>query len=245
MDDDRPDISETGILHPEGMRATRDLAAGIVHEINNILGVIIGNAHLAKKHAADGESVERYMREVRDAAEECRELMRNLGILAGEESPRPRVLSLNDLVNNAVASLSSPVELDLTSEDPAVEIDLWLARDALMSAAGFMASTRAVTWMRIATRMVGGATALTLEDDGATPSEKEFRLLFTPFAKIDRRPKVALSLAKLADFASRSGGYVSASVREPRGLRLVLTLPVAEVAASGHGPGVPLTEKGV
>lgn len=244
MDDDRVDSTETGILHPEGMRATRDLAAGVVHEVNNLLGVIIGNAHLAKKHAADLEAVEKYVREVRDAAEEGRELMRNLAILANGEPAKARVLSLNDLVNNAVSSLDAEVELDLTSDDPAVEIDLWLAQDALTSAARFMASTRAVSWMRIATRVVGGATALTLEDDGATPSKKEVRLLFTPFARVDHRPKVALSLTKLADLASRSGGYVSASVREPRGLQIVLTLPVAEAAASGDGPRVALPEKG-
>ncbi len=245
MDDDHRERSEKGILHPEGMRATRDLAAGVVHEINNVLGVIIGNAHLAKKHASDARAVEKYVSEVRDAAEEGREIMRNLAILAGDQSPRPRVLSLNDLVDNAVSGLGAPVELDLTSDDPAVEIDLWLARDALTSAARFMASTRAVSWMRIATRVVGSATALTLEDDGAAPSEKELRALFTPFAKVDYRPKVALSLTKLADLAARSGGHVSATVREPRGLRIVLTLPVAAAAASGDGPGVALPEKGV
>jgi len=245
MDDDRSKPSEKGILHPEGMRAARDLAAGVVHEINNVLGVIIGNAHLAKKNASSQESVEKYISEVRDAAEEGRELMRDLAILAGDESPRPRILSLNDLVNNAASALDTPVELDLSSDDPPVELDLWLAQDALVSAAKFMASARAATWMRIATRVVGSATALTLEDDAGTPSEKELATLFTPFARVDHRPKVALSLTKLADLAARSGGYVTAAVREPRGLRIVLTLPVARVAASGDGPGVALPEEGV
>ncbi len=245
MEDDPKEGPAKGILHPEGMRASRNLAAGVVHEVNNVLGVIIGNAHLLKKHASDPEAVRKYVSEVRDAAEEGRELMRNLAILAGGESPRARVLSLNDLVTNAATSLGSPVELDLTADDPAVELDIWLAQDALTSAAKFMTSARAVTSLRIATRVVGSATALTLEDDGSAPSEEELRALFAPFAKVDHRPKVALSLTKLADLAQRSGGYVTASVREPCGLRIVLTLPVAVPAASGHGPSVALTQKGV
>ena len=117
MADDDPDASGEGILHPEGMRAVRDLAAGIVHEVNNILGVIIGNAHLAKKNLGDVEALQKYVGEVRDAAEEGRELMRNLSILASSQSPRARALSLNDLLSNVVSGLGTPVELDVSKDD--------------------------------------------------------------------------------------------------------------------------------
>ncbi len=244
MTDDESQSPGKGILHPEGMRAVKDLASGVVHEVNNILGVIIGNAHLAKKNASNVEALRKYMGEVRDAAEEGRELMRHLSVLAGDEC-RARVLSLNDLVINAVSGLDEPTELDLSGADPAVKIDLWLAQEALSCAAQFMAATQAVTSIRVATRVVGSAAALTIEDDGTSPSEKELRMLFTPFAKLDRRPKVALELTKLADLAARSGGYVTAGTRDPHGLRIVLTLPVEERAASGDGPGVPLSKKGM
>ena len=234
-----------GILHPEGMQAARDLAAGVVHEVNNILGVIIGNAHLAKKNASNAEALEKYMGEVRSAAEEGRELMRHLAALAGGESSRDRVLSLNDLVRNAVSELETPAKLDLSAEDVTVELDLWAAKDALSSVAQFMTETKAATSLRVVTRVVGSAAALTMEDDGASPANKELRALFTPFTKLDRRPKAGLELTKLADLAARSGGYVTAGVREPHGLRIVLTLPVAVPAASGDGPGVPLPKKGM
>ena len=239
--DDSPD-SGRGILHPEGMRAVRDLSAGVVHEVNNILGVIIGNAHLAKKNAANAEAIEKYMGEVRDAAEEGRELMRHLAALAGSDSAPLRVLSLNDLVRNAVSELDAPAKLDLSAEDAAVRLDLWAAKDALSGVVRFMTQTKAVTSVRIATRVVGSAAALTMEDDGASPTEKELRAWFSPFTKLDRRPKAGLEMTKLADLAARSGGHVTTGVREPRGLRIVLTLPVVDAAASGHGPGVPLPE---
>jgi signal transduction histidine kinase len=243
MSEDEPQPHGKGILHPEGMRAARDLAAGIVHEVNNILGVIIGNAHLARKSLSDTAGIERYIGEVRDAAEEGRELMRNLAILAGDAPHRARLLSLNDLVANATLGLGKPVELDLSGEDPTVELDLWLAHDAVSCAVRFMADTKAVTSIQVATRVVGAAVALSMEDDGASITERDLRALFTPFAKVDRRPKAGLSLTKLADLASRSGGYVVAEAREPNGLRIVLMLPVARGAASGDGPGVPLSKE--
>ncbi len=245
MADDDSQPAGKGILHPEGMRAVRDFASGIVHEVNNILGVIIGNAHLAKKNAANAEALGKYMGEVRDAAEEGRELMRHIAVLAGEESIRARALSLNDLVINVTSELGTHPELDLSSEDATVQLDVWMAREALAGVVRFMAETRAVTSLRVATRVVGSAAALTIEDDGASPSDKELRVLFAPFTKLDGRPKVGLQLTSLADLASRSGGYVAAGVREPHGLRIVLTLPVSEGTTSGDGPSVPLSKKGV
>jgi signal transduction histidine kinase len=235
-----------GILHPEGMQAARDLAAGIVHEVNNILGIIIGNAHLAKKNSSNAAGVEKYVGEVRDAAEEGRELMRNLSILAGEEAVRARMLSLNDLVTNAITGLPARTQLDLSGEDPPVELDLWLAQDALGCVARFMAQSKSVTTIRVVTRTVGAAVALTLEDDGPSPTDRELRVLFAPFSKIERRPRAGLALTKLADVASRFGGHVAGTVREPHGLRIVLTLPVAgDGSSSGNGPGVSLSKKRV
>jgi signal transduction histidine kinase len=171
--------------------------------------------------------------------------MRNLAILAGAAPVRSRVLSLNDLVNNAISGVRKSVDLDLSGDDPTVELDLWLAQDALGSVVQFMAETGAVTSIRVVTRVVGGAVALTIEDDGGSLTEKELRTLFAPFSKADRRPKTGVGLTKLADLAARAGGHVAASSRQPNGLRIVLTLPVATASQSGDGPGVPLSKKGV
>jgi len=243
-DEDEPSMGR-GILHPEGMQATRDLAAGVVHEINNILGVIIGNAHLAKKNASDPAAMDKYMGEVRSAAEEGRELMRDLAAFAGDNPLQTRVLSLNDLVRSAASDLQVAITLDLSAQDPVARVNLWLAQDALGRLIEFMAATKTVTSIRIATRVVGSAAVLTIEDDGVSPSERDVRTIFTPFAKIDRRPNVKLGLAKMADLAFRSAGFVTAGLREPHGLRIVLTLPVDGDAPSGDGPGVPLSQQGV
>jgi C4-dicarboxylate-specific signal transduction histidine kinase len=93
--------------------------------------------------------------------------------------------------------------------------------------------------------VVGSAAALTIEDDGPSPSEKELRGMFSPFAKLKHRPKLGLELTKLADLAFRSEGYITAGAREPHGLRIVVTLPVSPPGASGDGPGVPLSQQGV
>ncbi len=151
----------------------------------------------------------------------------DLAVLAGEQPLRTRALSLNDLIADAISEVTKPTELDLSAEDPIVQLDVLMAREALTGVSHFMAGTEAVSSIRVATRVVGSAVALTLEDDGASPSAKELSALFAPFTKLDRRPKLGLELTRIADLASRSGGYVTAGVREPRGLRIVLTLPAS------------------
>jgi signal transduction histidine kinase len=216
-----------GILHPEGMRAARNLAAGVVHEVNNLLGVVLGNTHLARKNASDPASVERYVGEIRAAAEEGRELMRQLGSLASEGPLRARSLSLNDLAASAVSDLQLEADLDLSSTNPKVMLDLWLAQESLGALARFMAESPSVASMRVVSRVVGNAVALTFEDDGGSLTAKELRTLFAPFAKAERRPKPGMGLSRLADLAARFDGHVVATNREPHGLRVVLTLPLA------------------
>ena len=245
MAEDRSRPDKAGILHPEGMRAARHLAAGVVHEVNNILGVIIGNAHLANKSLSDPAQVERYIREVRDAADEGRELMEQLAFVAGRHPGRPRVLSLNELVRNAVAGLKASLDLELSAADPTVALDPWLGQVALGSVARFMDQTESVATIRITTRVVGATAELAIEDDGASLSEGERELLFAPFAKPSRRPKPGVALTRLADLAARFGGDLEAQSCSPKGLRIVLTLPISREVGSVDGPGVALPKKRV
>lgn len=230
-DNDDRERAGKGILHPEGMRAARNLATGVVHEVNNVLGVIIGNAHLAKKNLSSAEAIERYIVEVRNAAEEGREIMRQLSMLATDGSTRARVVSLNDLAHQVVSALTTPVDVELSVVDPTVRLDLWLAQDALSSVAGFLSATQPQTSVKVATRILGQAAMLTVEDDGPSPTNDELTTLFAPFTKLSRRPKVGLELTKLAHLAERHGGHVAAAACESQGLRVVLTLPIAKEAA--------------
>lgn len=233
--------SARGILHPEGMQAARDLAVGIAHEINNVLGIIVGNSHLASKHASNPVSVARYIDEIRKAAEEGREIMRQLSAIAGEDPSHARSVSLNDLVHQLMQSVTKPSTTTLSAVEPRVSVDLWLAQDALGSVARFMTAATSVTRLHVATRILGDAAMLTLEDDGPDPSDLELASMFAPFARMEGRPKHGLDLTKLAYLAERAGGHVTAARNEPCGLRLVLALPMAE-AGSGDGPGVPLAK---
>ncbi|MEM7434049.1 MAG: HAMP domain-containing sensor histidine kinase [Myxococcota bacterium] len=239
---DDPQRTAKGILHPEGMQAARDLAVGVVHEMNNVLGVIVGNAHLALKDGARPDAISRYLREIKAAAEDGREVMRQLSALSGDDPSHSHVVSLNDLAHQLARECTKTVERALSSVEPKVRVDLWLAQGTLGNVARLLTEAQSVTRLRVSTRILGAATMLIFEDDGPPPSDSELASLFAPFAKLAGRPKTGLELTKLAHLAERAGGHVAGARLDPRGIRLVLTLPLATDVPSGDGPGVTLSK---
>lgn len=216
-----------GILHPEGMRAVRDLSEGIAHEVNNVLGVIIGNAHLSQKELADDHVAQKFLGEIRSASEAGRTLMKDLGMLTGQRAFRPHVISVNDLLERATGEITASTELDLDQRDPKVLVDLWFTQEAIGSVLAFMAACPAVSVLRATTTSDGSILRLILEDNGPTPSDAELRRLFVPLANISGRPKPLFSLTKLADLAARFEGAVVGVGTEKGGLRIELSLPLA------------------
>ena len=217
-----------GVLHPEGIRAARSLAAGVVHEINNVLGVILGNLHLGERQLPDDHPARKFLGEIKKAVEEGHEAMQNLSVIARDRVLKPRVWSLNDLVERAIAAVEAEIVSELCDLEPRVSTELWVAEGAIGSVIGWLAAAESTTVIKISTHLRGGEAELAIEGDGPTPSKAELASLFTPYADIAQRPKVALRLTKLADLAARSSGSVSADPRREGGVRITLRLPAVE-----------------
>ena len=217
-----------GVLHPEGIRAARSLAAGVVHEINNVLGVILGNLHLGERQLPDGHPARKFLGEIKKAVEDGHEAMQNLSVIARDRVLKPRVWSLNELVERAIASVEADIESDLCDLGPRVSTEVWVAEGAIASAIGWLAGSEPATGIEVSTHLRGGEAEVVIEDDGPTPSEAELSSFFTPYAHIVRRPKAGLRLTKLADLAARSSGSVSAKPGRKGGVRITLRLPAVE-----------------
>ncbi len=231
---DEKDLVPRGILHPEGMRAAQELSRGLVHEINNILGVVIGNAHLADKHREDSDAVARYAEEVRDAAEQGRAIMRQLAALATDRAQDGHAgppVALNDVARQIQAIIGDSVSLLLSDGNPLVNVDLWLLQTTLAEAARIMAATPLVSEVRIRTDATSNEIRISLEDDGPAPTRDEIEGLFAPFARLADRPRLGLEWTKVAYLALMAGGTASADGSPLGGVRISVALPCGETLA--------------
>jgi signal transduction histidine kinase len=107
------------------------LAAGVAHEINNPLGVILGFAQSLRKRAA-ADSVERSaLSSIEREAERCRDLVRDLLLFSRQsQGDVRRETGINDLVRQAMNLISGyskhkdvEVKLDLAQDLPKLKLN--------------------------------------------------------------------------------------------------------------------------
>jgi PAS domain S-box-containing protein len=104
------DITETQrleaqFLQAQKMEAVGRLAGGVAHDFNNMLSVIIGYSDLSVDLVASDSPVKRHLAQIKKASERAASLTRQLLAFSRQQVIFPRILNLNDVVNNVITML--------------------------------------------------------------------------------------------------------------------------------------------
>jgi two-component system cell cycle sensor histidine kinase/response regulator CckA len=104
------DITDTQRLEAQfrqaqKMEAVGRLAGGVAHDFNNMLSVIIGYSDLSVDLIPAESSAKRYLVQIKKASERAALLTRQLLAFSRQQIVFPRVLDLNDIVNNLTTML--------------------------------------------------------------------------------------------------------------------------------------------
>lgn len=114
--------AQTQLLQTEKIAAMGQLLAGVAHELNNPLAVVMGRADLLAKQLGGGPlgaSAEK----LSAAAERCARIVTNFLALARQHPPARSLVDLNSVVGEAVELLAYPLRTD------GVELTLDLVSD--------------------------------------------------------------------------------------------------------------------
>jgi len=241
------------------------LAGGVAHDFNNMLGVISSYAAFvaeeAEKHGPDGawETVRRDIEQVRRAADRAAGLTHQLLSFARREVVQPRVLNLNDTVAGLDEilrrTLGEHVELTTTLSD---DLSLVLAdpgqveqvlvnlavnsRDAMPRGGKLTVETANTEVDEVyaagrAGLVPGEYVTLKVSDTGAGMPAEVIDRAFEPF--YTTKPKgegSGLGLATVYGIVTQTGGTVRIYSEPGLGTTVLVLLPVTDQAPAPHRP---------
>lgn len=227
------------LVQAERLRALGEMAAGVAHDINNVLGIILGNAQLGIKRVDYPEKVMQCLKAIelasRDAAETIHRL-REIGKPIDEGSYQ--VLNLSDIVEELVkAALPAWAEAG-SHGDSKIEVQTHLTpnckirgnaseiREALANI--ILNSAQAIEKqgkIEIYVISLGNYIELSVEDNGVGMSEETKKRLFDPFFTTREPEGTGLGMSMVDAIVIRHRGKVMVSSTEGEGTRITIKFP--------------------
>ena len=254
------------------MQAVGQLAGGVAHDFNNILTAIIGHCDLMLLRHAPGDSDYDDIQQVKNNSNRAAGLTRQLLAFSRQQTLRPQVLQLPDVVadvsNLLKRLLDETIELEvrhgrnlgLVRADPGqleqVIINLGVnARDAMPNGGKISISTQAIVAADVRALKseilpIGDYTALFFTDSGNGIPPHVIGKIFEPFFTTKSVGKgTGLGLSTVYGIIKQSGGYIFADSKPGEGTTFSIYFPVhrptAEDAAQATltSPPVKATAK--
>ena len=239
--------TETMLLDAQSYEVAGRIAAGLVHDFNNMLTGILGNAAIVQMLLADDDRASVPVARIEAAATSAAHLTRALlSFVRGSIDRSP--LAINGLViatqRMVARSLRDGVlvTLDLAPDVPIVEGEQLLLQQALMNLVlnaaeaiegdgSIVIRTRCVRTLpptaRGEARMTATYAALSVIDSGVGISPGNLGQMFRPFFSTKDGAGTGLGLASVAQVARRHGGAVGVESPPGRGATFTIYLPGA------------------
>jgi two-component system cell cycle sensor histidine kinase/response regulator CckA len=252
------------------MQAVGQLAGGVAHDFNNVLTAILGTCDLMLMRHTPGDSDYDDIQQIRANSNRAASLTRQLLAFSRQQTLRPEVLQLPDVVADVSQMLrrliGEKIQLIVTHDrdlgavraDPTqleqVIVNLAVnARDAMQSrgdgAGKLTLATRKVTTtdvraMRSEIIPAGEYTALIVEDTGGGISPEHLGKIFEPFFTTKEQGKgTGLGLSTVYGIVKQSGGFIFAESEVGKGTRFIVYLPVYHVLPGATPTPSPAKEE--
>jgi signal transduction histidine kinase/Fe-S-cluster-containing hydrogenase component 2 len=121
------EAAQGALVQAEKMASMGQLAAGIAHEVNNPLGVVLMYAHMLADEAGRETEHGQDLALIAEQADRCKRIVSGLLNFARQNQVNRRPTSLRELVEQALRSVRRPeairVRIEVGSGDPVAELD--------------------------------------------------------------------------------------------------------------------------
>jgi PAS domain S-box-containing protein len=243
------------LLQSEKLRALGELASGVAHDFNNILGIILGRSQLLQRKVDDVE-VQRGLRTIERAAADGGETVRRIQEFARARTQRDfETIDMNLL-------LEEVVEITRTrwkdqAEVRNVKIDVVLDVSAVPPVEGNASELREVYTnlifnavdalpnggaIRLRSRMEGSDVVVEVRDSGKGMDEQVKARIFEPFFTTKGSSGLGMGMSVVYGIVERHGGKITVESAVEHGTTFTVRLPQSGSQTREPVREVPLPE---
>jgi signal transduction histidine kinase/ActR/RegA family two-component response regulator len=225
------------LLHSEKMALMGQVVAGIAHELNNPLTIVIGNIQLMMMRELNEKNVQSLTR-IKDGAERASKIVKNLLTFARQEKPERKPTDVNVIlkralelrayelkVSNIEVGTQLAPDLPETMADPHQLQQVFL--NLIVNAEQAMIDAHGKGLLRLSTRLEPGKILVFFSDDGPGIPQENLRRIFEPFFTTKPVGKgTGLGLSICQGIIGEHGGRVDVVSTIGRGTTFIIELPV-------------------
>ena len=236
------------LIQAQKIESVGQLAGGVAHDFNNMLGVILGHAEIAMEYLDPAQPLYTDLEEIRMAATRSADLTRQLLAFARKQTIAPKVLDLNETIEGLLKMLRRLIgeNIDLIWQpgsglwsikmDPS-QIDQILAnlfvnaRDAISGVGKITIETRNSTideeyCASYVDFLPGEYVLITVSDNGSGIDGETLSHIFEPFFTTKSIGKgTGLGLSTVYGAVRQNKGFINVYSEPERGTIFTIYLP--------------------
>jgi two-component system NtrC family sensor kinase len=243
------------VLHQrEKLAALGSLLAGVAHELNNPLSVVVARAYMLEEQGDDATAAAAL--KIRTAAERCSRIVRTFLAMARQQRPERGPVAINEVISAAldmtayaVRTSSIDVSLSLAEDVPLVLADAdqlhQVVLNLVINAQQALQDHPGPRRVRIESRFDAGAkrAVVTVADNGpGIPADVRARVFEPYFTTKPIGVGTGVGLAVSLGIVEAHGGSLTVECPVEGGAVFVMALPVDAHRAAADEPVVPQRE---
>jgi len=260
---------EERLNRAEKMEALGTLAGGVAHDLNNVLGIVVGYSELLLHEPGISSALRSYLTSIKTGSEGAAAIVQDLLTLARRGVAGKTVLNLNTLIRN---SQNSPEFLKLLARHSSVKVRIDLEPGLLNVSGSSVHLTKTIfnlmsnayeampnggvltvgTGNRYLDKPVhgyeevreGDYVVLSVSDTGEGIPAADLKRIFEPFytKKVMGRSGTGLGLSVVWGTVKDHDGYIDVESAEGKGSTFTIHLPASRENVAAETAAVPMSE---
>lgn len=222
----------------EKLSALGGLLAGVAHELNNPLSIVVANAMMLEEDLHDPK-LRRRVERLAAAAKRSGRIVKTFLAMARNRPMRTETVEINEVINAAVEissyglhAANVEIVLELDAGNPAVEVDadqiIQVLSNLLINAEQALQDKTSEGRVTLMTRVQGDKVAVIIRDNGPGVPKELHRRIFEPyFTTKEVGEGTGVGLAFCHRLVTAHGGQIDVRDAKGGGAEFRVTLPAA------------------